>query len=73
LAGHAKEAAEKCRVAMRNSRRDGIKQIEQAGKEENWPEDAIKQGEQQVTDLLKDYEQRVDGALKTKTEDLLSM
>ena len=73
LAGTAKEAAEKCKIGMRNSRRDGIKQIEAAGKEDNWPEDAVKAGEEQVTELLKQYEAKAEAALKVKSDDLLTI
>lgn len=73
LAGQAKEAAEKCRVAMRNSRRDGIKQVEALGKEEKLPEDLIKKSCEEVTDLLKQYEGKVEAALKEKTDDILAV
>jgi len=73
LAGQAKEVAEKRRIAMRSARRDGIKQIETVGKDAKWPEDMVKKGCEQVSELLKQYEAKVDGQLKEKTEDILHL
>jgi ribosome recycling factor len=73
LANQAKESGERCRVAMRNARRDGIKQIESSGKDEKWPEDTVKKAADDVTELLKQYEGKVDHLLKEKTEDILAV
>jgi len=73
LAAQAKEVAEKCRIAMRNSRRDGIKSIEDQGKKDKLSEDDVKGATEQVTELLKDYEKKVDERLDEKTNAILSM
>ena len=73
LAAQAKEACEKCKIGMRNARRDGIKNIESTGKSDNLPEDAVKQGAEQVTELLKQYESKAEEQLKGKTEDILEI
>ena len=73
LAATAKEAAEKAKVAMRNSRRDAIKHIEALGKEKKLPEDLVKQTVEQVGETLKDYEGKVEKALKAKVDDLTTM
>jgi ribosome recycling factor len=71
LAAQAKEASEKCKVAMRNQRRDHIKAIETKGKAEKSPEDAVKKACEKVSDMLKQYETKADSALKDKTDDIL--
>ncbi|TVR44488.1 MAG: ribosome recycling factor [Planctomycetota bacterium] len=71
LATQAKEACEKCKVAMRNARRDGIKRIETTGKDERISEDLIKQASESVTELLKSYEAKAEGELADKTKDIL--
>ena len=73
LAGNAKEACEKCKVGMRNSRRDGIKAIEAEGKDQKLSEDDIKRAVEQVTELLKEYEAKAEELLKEKTEDILKI
>jgi ribosome recycling factor len=71
LAQTAKEACEKCKVAMRNLRRDIIKAIETKGKADNAPEDTTKKASEKVSELLKQYEAKAESALKDKTEDIL--
>lgn len=73
LAGQAKDVAERCKVGMRNSRRDGIKQIETLGKDEKLPEDDIRKATEQVTELLKQYEGNAEADLKEKTDDILTL
>ena len=73
LAAQAKESSEKCKIAMRNTRRDGIKRIETEGKESNESEDTIRQLSDQVTELLKTYEAKAEAALIEKTEDITTV
>ena len=73
LAAQAKEAGEKCKVAMRNTRRDAIKRCETEGKEANASEDAIRGLTDQITELLKEYEGKTEAALATKTEDITTL
>lgn len=72
LAAQAKEATEKCKVSMRNVRRDGIKAIETKGKADKLPEDQVKKAVEKVNDLLKQYEQKAEAALKAKSDDILN-
>jgi len=73
LAGKAKEAAEKCKVSMRNVRRDMIKLIETKGKADKAPEDAIKKSGEKVSELLKSHEAKADALLKEKTDDIMRL
>ena len=63
LASQARDAAERCKVGMRNSRRDGIKSAEAEGKSEKLPEDAVKKVVEDISSLLKDYEAKAEVAL----------
>jgi len=71
LAAQAKEACEKCKVSMRNGRRDLIKAIETKGKAEKAPEDQIKKSAEKVSELLKASEAKAEVYLKEKTEDIM--
>ena len=72
LAAQAKEATEKCKVSMRNLRRDEIKAIENKGKSDKLPEDMTKKGCEKISEMLKQYEAKAEMALKDKTEDILA-
>lgn len=73
LASQARDLAEKCRIAMRNVRRDGIKSVEALGKDKHLPEDSTKAAAEQISDTLKTYEGKVDEMLKAKIDDLTTM
>ncbi|MCS6970392.1 MAG: ribosome recycling factor [Planctomycetota bacterium] len=71
LAAQAKEESEKAKVAMRNVRRDAIKQLETQAKEQKISEDVVKKARERLDALLKDYEQMVEKRLSEKTKDIL--
>ncbi|GDY13727.1 ribosome-recycling factor [Planctomycetota bacterium] len=71
LAGQTKEIAEKHKVAMRNLRRDAIKDIEIKAKAQKAPEDVAKKTSEKITDLLKQYEAKAEAAQKEKADSIL--
>jgi ribosome recycling factor len=71
LAAQAKEAAEKCKVSMRNIRRDSIKSVETKGKAEKAPEDQIKKSTEKISEMLKTHEAKSEQLLKEKTDDIM--
>lgn len=71
LAGQAKEYAEKCKIVLRNVRRDAIKAVETKGKAEKAPEDAIKKTSEKISELLKTYEGKCEKMLKDKSDEIL--
>jgi ribosome recycling factor len=73
LAGQAKEACEKCKVSMRNVRRDAIKHVETKGKETKQPEDQIKKATEKISEMLKQSEAKADSELKSKTDDIMTL
>jgi ribosome recycling factor len=72
LIGSVKSMGEQAKVAVRNSRRDANKHIDQAGKDKSLglSEDQIEQTKTDVQELLKKYEQQVDDLIAAKTKEV---
>lgn len=70
LAARAKETAEESRVAVRNIRRDANKSADEIKK--TISEDDVKALKEEVQDLVKTYEKKIDVLLNEKTEELTS-
>ncbi len=70
LLGKVKESAEHCRVAMRNIRRDANKHIDQEEKQSTLPEDQAKAAQEQVQELLKKFEARIDELVRLKHKEI---
>lgn len=70
LAGRAKEVAEEARIAVRNVRRDANKGADAMEKDGDLSEDELKKLKDDIQDLVKTYEGKIDEALKQKTAEL---
>ncbi len=70
LVSLAKKAAEATKVSMRNHRRDANKQIP---KVDSLPEDEQKTLKDEIQELLKGFETKVDDMLKKKTDELMEI
>jgi ribosome recycling factor len=68
-----KEMAEECRVSVRNVRRDGNRQAEQAGKDKALSEDDVKSLQAEIQEQTKKAEKEIDEALKKKSEEIRSI
>lgn len=68
LAHQAKGTAEDTRVALRNIRRDANKHAD--GLAKTLPEDDLKKLKDEIQNLLKSYEEKVDRGLDAKTKEL---
>jgi ribosome recycling factor len=73
LANLVKEKAEDARVAIRNVRRDGNKQAEQAEKDKEISEDQLHDLKDEIQDLTKKYEDKVDEHMEKKTKEILEV
>jgi ribosome recycling factor len=73
IAGLIKEKAEDARVAIRNVRRDGNRQADQAEKDKAISEDQQHDLKDEIQDLTKKYEEKVDEALKRKTDEIMEV
>ena len=67
-----KHLGEQGKVAIRNARRDANKQLDQAAKDktQSVSEDQIDSAKRGIQDLLKLYENRVDGMIESKTKEV---
>lgn len=71
LVSRVKEFAEESRVAIRNIRRDANKHADQAEKDKVLSEDLRDQTKDQVQDLTKKYEGRVNEMASAKEKDVM--
>lgn len=73
LAARVKELGEQARVSLRNIRRDGNKNIEQAKKDSKISEDQARDLGEEVQSSLKKHEKGVDDILKAKTDEIMTV
>jgi ribosome recycling factor len=73
LASLVKERAEEARVSMRNVRRDANKSADAAEKDSTLTEDEARKLRDEIQELIKTYEEKVDAELKKKTEEILTI
>lgn len=73
LAGLVKEKAEDARVAIRNVRRDGNKQAEQAERDKGISEDQLVDLKEEIQNLTKKYEEKIDEHVARKTKEILEV
>lgn len=77
LAGRVKQIGEDGKVAMRNVRRDVIKEMDTAHKDKSSEpmvtDDDLKFGKDQVQELLKAHEAKIDDLAKAKSEEILTI
>jgi ribosome recycling factor len=73
MVGKAKEAGELCRIAMRNVRRDANKSVDNEGKEGLLTEDQTNNGKEDVQNLLKTYEGKVEELLGAKQKEIMEV
>jgi ribosome recycling factor len=70
LVGQIKKMAEQARVAIRNARRDGNKDIDAAQKASELTEDDAKRGKDDVQDLTKKFEDTVTELVDAKSKEI---
>ena len=72
LAASAKAMGEEAKVKIRNARRDANKQLDAAGKDKSLglSEDAVASAKDDVQELLKTYEAKVETAVTDKVTDI---
>jgi len=73
LVQQVKEQGEETKIALRNIRRDAIKGIDAEEKQKNVGEDEAHKARDEATDLVHTYEQRVDQAVKHKTDEIMEV
>ncbi|MCX8228814.1 MAG: ribosome recycling factor [Planctomycetota bacterium] len=77
LASRVKSVGEDAKVALRNVRRDTIKEIETASKDSSHEpkitEDDVKYGKATVQDVLKEFEKKVEDLIDAKSKDIMTI
>jgi len=71
LASQVKQMGEQAKVAIRNIRRDANRDIEKLESDSAISEDESFKGKEEVQELTKDSETKVDEILKRKTEEIM--
>lgn len=69
LVKQVKQIAEEAKIALRNIRQDTNNDI----KKVKLPEDIEKQGNEEVQDLINQYNKKIDEALKVKEQELMTI
>jgi ribosome recycling factor len=73
LATRIKEMSQEAKTAVRNIRRDANKAIDAAQKDGSAPEDDAYKAKDDVQDLVKEYEGKIDEFLEKKTEEVMEV
>lgn len=73
LAGDVKSKGEDAKVTVRNARRDGLKDLEQLKKDKVVTEDELKGLKDDIQNLVKKYEKKVDDAVEAKTKEIMEI
>ncbi len=68
-----KELCEEARVAMRNGRRESNKQADAMAKAGEVTEDQNHKLHQEIQDLLKEYEGKIDAVMKKKVDEIMEV
>lgn len=73
LVGQIKELSEKARVSIRNIRREANRDAEKEEKEKLLSEDEAHKLKEEIQELTKSYEKKVDEALEAKRKEILEV
>ncbi|MEM0983181.1 MAG: ribosome recycling factor [Planctomycetota bacterium] len=75
MAAKARKMGEEQKVSMRNARRDANKSADSLAKQDgqNYSEDEIATLKDEIQELLKGYEGKADGAVKTKSDEIMEV
>jgi ribosome recycling factor len=73
LVGQCKELGERAKVAIRNARRDANKHLETQTKAGEITEDEGERGKEQIQELTKTYEHKVEELLEKKRHEIMQV
>ncbi len=68
-----KKLGEEAKVAIRNIRRDMTDELKKLEKEENLPEDAVKDNQNEIQKLTDTYTKNIDNAVAEKEKEVLTV
>jgi ribosome recycling factor len=73
LVGQSKSFSEQSKIAIRNARRDANKHIETQEKSSEVTEDEAARGKEQVQELTKSYEAKVEDLIERKRQEIMQV
>lgn len=73
LAQGVKAQGEDAKVTVRNARRDGLKSLDELEKKKAITADDFKRRKDDVQNLVKDYEKRIDAEVEKKTREIMEI
>lgn len=73
LATQVKNQGEDSKVSIRNARRDGNKELDKLQKDKLITEDDLKKLKDDINDLTKKYEKKVDDEVQKKTDEIMEI
>lgn len=73
IAKDVKKLGEDAKVAIRNIRRDMTDELKKLEKEENLPEDAVKDNQNEIQKLTDTYTKNIDNAVAEKEKEVLTV
>ena len=73
LVGQVKDAGEHAKIGIRNARRDANKHIDAEQKDGGLSEDEAARGKDEVQELLKTYEEKVNELVRKKEHDVMEV
>ncbi|HOO75881.1 MAG: ribosome recycling factor [Thermotogae bacterium] len=68
---HAKDMMEETKIALRNIRRDDIKKVKDDQKSSLISEDESKKAEEEITKILKEYEEKSEAVFAKKEKEIM--
>jgi len=71
LVGQVKQIGEQAKIGIRNIRRDANKHLETDEKSKLITEDDLKKGNKQIDDITKQYTDKIDAAVKHKSDEIM--
>lgn len=71
IAGQVKQLGEQSKVSIRNIRRDANKRLDDEEKAKTITEDDRDHGKKEIDDLTKLYTDKIEKAIKTKTDEII--
>ncbi|MBN1457068.1 MAG: ribosome recycling factor [Sedimentisphaerales bacterium] len=72
IINQVKQLGEKAKVSIRNIRRDGNKHLEDEEKSKTISEDDRDKGKKDIDHITKEFSDKVDAAIKAKSEEIMS-
>lgn len=71
IAGQVKQDGEQAKISIRNIRHDGLKELQRQEDAKLITEDDHESGKKQLDDLTKEYTNKIDNLVKTKSDEIM--